>query len=564
MKRALLFLLMLIPFACAAQQPSMYVGLIIFDGGGNPIPAPSTGTSVGPLPQTYVGALCWNNSLSQWVRADASCFGGGGPTFAYPAGTGIVTVTSGAAWGTTLADPLAVAHGGTGTTTPALVAGTNITSITGTWPNQTINAATQGGGDTITSPNSTLTVGGSSAATTLDLNLAHANTWTGQQTFVAPALGTPASGVLTNATGLPAASIVAGTLANGMAATTQSVNDGSTKLATTLYVDTGINNAIAGVNPAVAVLAASTATVVGTYAQVGGGIGDTFTVTATGAFTLDGIAINTIGQRVLLKNQSTASQNGVYTATIVGASLVSPVFTRALDYDTPSDVNNTGSIPVQSGTVNALTSWLLTSQVTSIGSGGSALTYAQFTVAPGGTLALTTLCHNTGLSDTLSNANGTFATTCVIPANTLHAGSILHLQVAGTEIVGAGASVDAHYAIKENTTTLATAVGHSSAAGSNFGLVINVNLLVTKIGASGTVYMTTLNAGANAAAGNVGGSYVYQENNTSTGPFLPYAGLSSTQDSTANQTIAVVLSGYTSGTASTTITDFLLTQQQSF
>jgi hypothetical protein len=37
-----------------------------------------------------------------------------------------------------------VAAGGTGTTSPSLVAGTNITSITGTWPNQTINAATQG------------------------------------------------------------------------------------------------------------------------------------------------------------------------------------------------------------------------------------------------------------------------------------------------------------------------------------------------------------------------------------------------------------------------------------
>jgi hypothetical protein len=40
---------------------------------------------------------------------------------------------------------LAVANGGTGTASPGLVAGTNITSITGTWPNQTINAATQGG-----------------------------------------------------------------------------------------------------------------------------------------------------------------------------------------------------------------------------------------------------------------------------------------------------------------------------------------------------------------------------------------------------------------------------------
>jgi len=40
----------------------------------------------------------------------------------------------------TLAGILAVANGGTGTATPGLVAGTNVT-ITGTWPNQTINAS---------------------------------------------------------------------------------------------------------------------------------------------------------------------------------------------------------------------------------------------------------------------------------------------------------------------------------------------------------------------------------------------------------------------------------------
>lgn len=42
--------------------------------------------------------------------------------------------------GLQLADALGTAYGGTGTTTPALVAGTNIT-LSGTWPNQTINAA---------------------------------------------------------------------------------------------------------------------------------------------------------------------------------------------------------------------------------------------------------------------------------------------------------------------------------------------------------------------------------------------------------------------------------------
>ena len=41
---------------------------------------------------------------------------------------------------------LPVANGGTGAATPSITAGTNITSVTGTWPNVTINAATQAGG----------------------------------------------------------------------------------------------------------------------------------------------------------------------------------------------------------------------------------------------------------------------------------------------------------------------------------------------------------------------------------------------------------------------------------
>ena len=46
---------------------------------------------------------------------------------------------------TDVSGTLPVANGGTGTTTPSLVAGTNVT-ISGTWPNQTINATGGGGG----------------------------------------------------------------------------------------------------------------------------------------------------------------------------------------------------------------------------------------------------------------------------------------------------------------------------------------------------------------------------------------------------------------------------------
>jgi hypothetical protein len=51
------------------------------------------------------------------------------------------------------------------------------------------NFAAGGGGDTITSPNSTLSVGGTATATTLDINLAHANTWTALQTMSSLKIG---------------------------------------------------------------------------------------------------------------------------------------------------------------------------------------------------------------------------------------------------------------------------------------------------------------------------------------------------------------------------------------
>jgi hypothetical protein len=196
-------------------------------------------------------------------------------------------------------------------------------------------------------------------------------------------------------------------------------------------VATAIANAVAGVNPAVAVLAASTANLTGTYVQVGGGVGDTFNITATGVFTLDGIAINATGQRVLFKDQSTASQNGIYTSTVVGTTGVSAVFTRATDYNTPSDVNNTGAIPIQFGTTNASRSYLLTSQITSIGSSGSSFTYALFSYSP------TTLCAPNGsITNLLTDAGST--TGCVSNGNAqLSVGGIL-TKYDGISTVGLG------------------------------------------------------------------------------------------------------------------------------
>jgi hypothetical protein len=187
------------------------------------------------------------------------------------------------------------------------------------------------------------------------------------------------SGTASNLSGTPA-------LPNGTTATTQSSSDNSTKISTTAYVTTAVNNAIAGVNPAVAVQAGTTSasdTFGFTYNNGVNGVGATFTGSTNTAVTIDGYTFTTPGQRLLVKNDTqtpSGAFNGIYYVTQIQTSLLPPIFTRALDYDQPSDMNNTGAIPIINGTVNGSTSWILTSQISMVGT--SPLTYTQFTLNP--------------------------------------------------------------------------------------------------------------------------------------------------------------------------------------
>lgn len=175
-------------------------------------------------------------------------------------------------------------------------------------------------------------------------------------------------------------------LAGSPTTTTQSQNDNSTKISTTAYVDLAVANGIAGVNPAVTVEAATTSasnTSGLTYNNGASGIGATFTGAVNTALTVDGYTFTALGQRLLVKNDTQSPSgafNGVYYVTQLQTALLPLILTRALDYDQPSNINDTGAIPVINGTVNATTSWLLTSKVTTVGT--SPLTYVQFSFAP--------------------------------------------------------------------------------------------------------------------------------------------------------------------------------------
>jgi hypothetical protein len=81
-------------------------------------------------------------------------------------------------------------------------------------------------------------------------------------------------------------------------------------------------------------------------------VATTENITLSGLQTIDGIALSQ-DDRVLVKNQTTASQNGIYNASSVG-------WTRTSDASDSSQVTSGMSLNIEEGTVNGGTSWKLT------------------------------------------------------------------------------------------------------------------------------------------------------------------------------------------------------------
>lgn len=133
--------------------------------------------------------------------------------------------------------------------------------------------------------------------------------------------------------------------------------------ATRNYVDT----VAAGLNVVPAVYAASTTALTVTYNNGAAGVGATLTnAGAMAAFSLDSVS-PPLNSRVLIKNQASALQNGIYTVTVVGSGAVNWVLTRATDYNQPSQIDPGDLVLVDNGTVNSSTGWIQTATVTAVG-----------------------------------------------------------------------------------------------------------------------------------------------------------------------------------------------------
>lgn len=97
-----------------------------------------------------------------------------------------------------------------------------------------------------------------------------------------------------------------------------------------------------------AVKVATTGGLAGTYATGG----QTLTANSNGAIQVDGVTLSAT-DRVLLRSQADGTQNGIYTVTTVGDGSNPFVLTRALDFNTSSEVGAGAFMFVEQGTANA-------------------------------------------------------------------------------------------------------------------------------------------------------------------------------------------------------------------
>jgi len=181
----------------------------------------------------------------------------------------------------------------------------------------------------------------------------------------------------------------------------------SSEAATKNYVD----NLVTGLRTRVIARVASTANVV-----IASGLenGDT----------LDGVTLAT-GNRVLLKNQTTTSQNGLYTVVASGTA------SRDTEFDIISEIAGQ-LILISEGTTNADTMYLCTTD-TSATLGSSAITYTQVFPSAGGTVTSVAVADSGSSEFTVTGSPITSSGTISLAVNSIAATKIGTGVVSNTE-----------------------------------------------------------------------------------------------------------------------------------
>jgi hypothetical protein len=214
-------------------------------------------------------------------------------------------------------------------------------------------------------------------------------------------------------------------------------------------------------------LATTAALPANTYNNGTSGVGATLTANANGALSVDS-TLTVVNNRVLVKNEVTQANNGVYVVTQVGTAGTPYILTRATDFDTAGtgvdQIDEGDFFLVTSGTANANTAWVQqTAPPITIGT--TAIVFQQFS-------APITYTAGTGLSEspsyTFNIANtgtaGTYGSASSVPVFVTNAqGQVTSVTNTGIAIasgavsgLAASATTDTTDASNITTGTLGT------------------------------------------------------------------------------------------------------------
>jgi len=176
--------------------------------------------------------------------------------------------------------------------------------------------------------------------------------------------------------------------------------------------------------------------------------------------TVDGVVLST-GDRILIKDQASGSENGIYTVNASGAP------TRAVDFDSSAEALPNTIVVVQAGTANADKAFMLTTNDT-ITLGTTALTFAEWPASSGTSFVVACSDETTNIST--GNAKVTFRmpyamTLTEVRASLSTASSsglvTVDINEGGSTILSTKLTVDAN---EKTSTTAATPAVISDAA----------------------------------------------------------------------------------------------------
>ena len=257
-----------------------------------------------------------------------------------------------------------------------------------------------------------------------------------------------------------------------------------------------------------------------TYNNGTSGVGAT--LTTTGSYTtIDGVTLSD-GMRILVKNEVSAANNGIYVRTS------STVLTRADDFNTPAEMAGGDFTFVTAGTVYDNTGWVMPDPVTTVGTSpvvwvqfsgagtytaGSGLTLtgsvfsvnvAQPTITSVGTLTSLSISGNANIGN-VGAAAGVFTS---VSGNGSALSAITGANVTGTVPLATSAGT-VTTAAQPNITSLGTLSSLSVSGNANVGNIGATNLVgtlttgtQTNITSLGT--LSSLSVSGNANVGNIG------------------------------------------------------------